>query len=104
MTPEIQSCLDNLLEMNEEKYQNFRSHRIDICNAAIMATIKNKFTDPADVKDLNTQNTRKRKVSYGFLSFPYRDSIVTECFQCKVTVFPSSLIDGGKMYKYKELL
>ena len=47
MTPEIQPCLDNLLEMNEEKYQNFRNHRIDICNAAIMAAIKNKFTDPA---------------------------------------------------------
>ena len=61
MTPEIQSCLDNLLEMNEEEYQNFRNHRIDICNAAIMAAIKNKFTDPADDKVLNTQNTRKKK-------------------------------------------
>ena len=39
-----------------------------------------------------------------YLSFPYRDSIVKECFQCEVTVFPSSFIDGGKMYKYKELL
>ena len=61
MTPEIQPCLDNLLEMNEEKYQNFRNHRIDICNAAIMAAIKNKFTDLADDKVLNTQNTRKKK-------------------------------------------
>ena len=54
-------CLDNLLEMNEEKYQNFRDHRIDICNAAITATIKNKFTEPADDKVLNMQNTRKKE-------------------------------------------
>ena len=41
MTPEIQSCLGNLLEMNAEKYQNFRKHRLIICDAAITATIKN---------------------------------------------------------------
>ena len=39
-----------------------------------------------------------------YLSFPYRDSIATECFQCEVTVFPSSFIAAGKMYKHKELL
>ena len=41
MTPEIQSCLDNLLEMNEGKYQNFRKHRLIICDVAITAEIKN---------------------------------------------------------------
>ena len=40
MTPEIQSCLGNLLGMNEEKYQNFRKHRLIICDVAITPTIK----------------------------------------------------------------
>ena len=34
LTPEIQSCLGNLLEMNEEKYQNFRKHNhLRCCNS-----------------------------------------------------------------------
>ena len=28
MTPKIQSCFGNLLEMKEEKYQNFRKHKL----------------------------------------------------------------------------
>ena len=31
MIPEIQSCLGNLLEMNEVKYQNFCKRRLIIC-------------------------------------------------------------------------
>ena len=110
MTPEIQSWLGNLLEMNEEKYQNFRKHRLIICDVAITATIKNNALnlpstfDSADDKACIRKIKEKKAEKFAkaaYLSFSYRDSIVKEYFQYEVTEFPSSFTDGGKMYHSK---
>ena len=37
--------------MNEEKYQNFRKHRLIICDVAITATIKNNALNLASTFD-----------------------------------------------------
>ena len=69
MISEIQSRLGNLLEMNEEKYQNFCKRGLIICDVAITATIKNNpinllllgpFLIQSMIK-LYTQNTRKER-------------------------------------------
>ena len=112
MTPEIQSRLGNLLEMNEEKYQNFRKHRLIICDVAIMATIKNialnlpsTFDSAGDKACIRKIQEKKEEKSAkrAYLSFPYRDFIDKECFQYEVTEFPSSFTDDGKIYHSKKL-
>ena len=45
-------CLGNLLEMNEEKYQNFSEHGLIICDVAISATIKNNALNLINTFDL----------------------------------------------------
>ena len=108
MIPEIQSCLENLLEMNEEKYQNLRKHRLIICDVAITATIKNNALNLSSTFHLDNDKACIRKIQINkvekfakaaYLSFPYHDSTVKECFQYEVTEFPSSFTDGGKIHR-----
>ena len=47
---------NNLLEMNKEKYQNFRKHTLTICDVAITATIKNNaFNLPSTFDSANNK-------------------------------------------------
>ena len=89
MIPDSQSCLDNLLEINEEKYQNFCKRRLIICDVAIMATIKNNplnllsSFDPDDDKACIPQIQEKKEEKFdkaAYSSFLYLDSIIKECF------------------------
>ena len=63
VTSEIQSCLGNLLEMNEEKYQNFRKHRLIIFDVAITATTKNNalLVQPTIILVYAKYKKRKKK-------------------------------------------
>ena len=90
MIPEIQSCLSNLLEMNEEKYQNFYKRRLIICDVAIMATTKNNplnllsSFDPVDDKACIPKIQEREEEKFdkaAYSSFPYLDSVIKECFQ-----------------------
>ena len=59
--PEIQSSLGNLLEMNEEKYQNFRKHRLFLCDVTITVTIKKSAFNLPSTFDLTENKAFIRK-------------------------------------------
>ena len=108
MTPEIQSYLDNLLEVNEEKYQHFRKHRLIVCDVAITASIKNNALNLPSSFDLILSNFADNKacickIQAAYLIFPYRGSIVKECFQDEVTEFPLSFTYGRKNVSFKKI-
>ena len=72
-----------------------------------MATIKNNALKLPDTFYSANGKTCIRKIQEkkeeklpkaAHLSFPYRDSIVKECFQYEVIEFTSSFTNGGKMY------
>ena len=78
MIPEIQSCLGNSLEMNEEKYQNFCKRRLIIRDVAIMATIRNNplnllsSFDPVDDKACIPKIQEKKEENFD--KAPYSSS------------------------------
>ena len=107
MNPKIELCLATLLEVNEERYQNFCKHRINLCDTAITAPIKNNdLVLPSSLlsnnEKMNVRNAQMKKeerfAKAAQIGFFYRDQAVKECFKYEITEFPSSLTNGGKMY------
>ena len=79
MIPEILSCLGKLLEMNEEKHQNFCKLTLIIFDVAITATIKNNplkllsSFDPVDDNACIRKIQKKREEKFdkaAYSSFP----------------------------------
>ena len=104
MHPRIESCLLSLLDDNEEKYQMFCKHRIDVCDTAITAVIKNNSLDlpstllSKDEKDTIKQVQSKKEKKFAksaLLCHSCRDDLVGSCFQCEVSEYPSAFTAEG---------
>ena len=106
MGPEIQNCLATILEVNEERYQIFCKHRLELCDDPLTDAVKcNVLHLPSSGSEDTTKITRvqqtKSELKFGKsvqVASQYREDLVKECFQYEVTDYPSSITTGHKIY------
>ena len=104
--PEIQNCLATILEVNEERYQMFCKHRLELCDVPLTYAVKcNVLHLPSSGSEDSTRITRvqqsKSELKFGKsvqVASQYREDPVKECFQYEVTDYPSSITTGHKIY------
>ena len=103
---DVQNCLANLLNMNEQKYNTFCDLQLEHCEIPVSATVKNNgFNLPSSISKDTTKTNRVQQAKIGQkfaksfqIASPYRNVLVQQCFQYEITEHPSSLTDGGAMY------
>ena len=92
MEPEIQNCLATILEVNEERYQMFCKHRLELCDVPLTYAVKcNVLHLPSSGSEDTTKITRvqqaKSELKFGKsvqVASQYREDLVKECFQYEV--------------------
>ena len=104
---DVETCLANLLERNEESYKEFYKHRLLICDIPITDTIKTYKPDlpgnvttkseKAQLQATQLKNEEKFAKAATF-SIPYHEEQVKRVFSNEVTKFLSALTEGGSMY------
>ena len=100
MNSDVETCLANLLERKEERYEEFYKHRLVVSDIPITDTIKTYKLDlPGNIttkrKKAQLQATQlkseKKFAKAATFSILYREEQVKRVFSNKVTNFPSSL-------------
>ena len=117
MNCDVETCLANLLERNEERYKEFYKHRLVICNIPITNTIKTYKLDlPGNVTTKSgkaqlqaTQLKSEEKFAKAAaFSITYREEQVKRVFSNEVTNFPSISMchssKSGLLKRWKQIL
>ena len=102
MNSDVETCLANLLERNEERYKKFYKYLLVICDIPITGTIKTYKLDlpsnvttkseKAQLQTTQLKSEEKFAIAATF-SLPCREEQVKRIFSNEVTNFPSALTE-----------
>ena len=107
MNSDVETCLANLVERNEERYKEFYKHRLVTCDIPSTDTIKTYKLDlPGNVTTKSAKSTMQaaqlksgeKFAKAATFSIPYGEEQVERVFSNEVTNFPSALTKGGSMH------
>ena len=105
MSLDMQNCLANILDINEEKYRDFCEHRLERCDVPITDVKNNILRLPSGIPKDTSKVTRMQQAKSELkfaksiqIASQYIDDLVKECFQYEVSDYPSSITVGCQVY------